>query len=76
MAAKDRAPAMIELALTGTYLGTPHDVATQVLEYNRRYGNRVHVVLRCNYPGMDAAAVTNQVRLWGSAAAIARLRTN
>jgi len=57
-------------------LGTPNDVATQVLEYNRRYGNRVHVVLRCNYPGMDAAAVTNQVRLWGSAAAIARLRTN
>jgi len=57
-------------------LGTPHDVATQVLEYNRRYGNRVHVVLRCNYPGMNAAAVTNQLRLWGSAAAIARLRTN
>jgi len=57
-------------------LGTPNDVATQVLEYNRRYGNRVHVVLRCNYPGMDTAAVTNQLRLWGSAAAIARLRTN
>lgn len=57
-------------------LGTPDDVATQVMEYSRRYGDRVHVVLRCNYPGMDAAAVTNQLRLWGSAAAKARLLTN
>jgi alkanesulfonate monooxygenase SsuD/methylene tetrahydromethanopterin reductase-like flavin-dependent oxidoreductase (luciferase family) len=57
-------------------LGTPDEVATQVKEYGRRYGDRVHVVLRCNYPGMDAAAVTSQLRLWGSAAAKARSLTN
>lgn len=57
-------------------LGTPDEVARQALEYSRRYGERVHVVLRCNYPGMDAAPVTKQLRLWGSAASKARSLTN
>ena len=38
-------------------LGTPDEVAAQAAEYRRRYGERVHLVLRCNYPGMPAAAV-------------------
>jgi hypothetical protein len=29
-------------------------------------------VLRCNYPGMPADAVSNQIRLWGQAAAEVR----
>ncbi|MEP6751852.1 MAG: LLM class flavin-dependent oxidoreductase [Candidatus Dormiibacterota bacterium] len=49
-------------------LGTPHEVAEQAGEYRRRYGDRVHLVLRCNYPGMAAEAVADQVRLWGLAA--------
>jgi alkanesulfonate monooxygenase SsuD/methylene tetrahydromethanopterin reductase-like flavin-dependent oxidoreductase (luciferase family) len=49
-------------------LGTTDEVAEQVGEYRRRYGDRVHLVLRCNYPGMSALAVAEQVRLWGSAA--------
>jgi len=53
-------------------LGTPESVAEQALEYRRRYGDRVHVVLRCNYPGMPAAAVAEQIRLWGAAAEAAR----
>jgi alkanesulfonate monooxygenase SsuD/methylene tetrahydromethanopterin reductase-like flavin-dependent oxidoreductase (luciferase family) len=53
-------------------LGSPDDVADQVAEYRRRYGDRVHLVLRCNYPGMPATAVAEQVRLWGMAAQIAR----
>jgi len=53
-------------------LGTPAEVADQAAEYTRRYGDRVHLVLRCNYPGMANEAVTNQLRLWGEAAAIAR----
>jgi alkanesulfonate monooxygenase SsuD/methylene tetrahydromethanopterin reductase-like flavin-dependent oxidoreductase (luciferase family) len=57
-------------------LGTPGEVAKQVLEYSRRYGDRVHLVLRCNYPGMPFAAVANQLRLWGLAAAKARSVTN
>jgi alkanesulfonate monooxygenase SsuD/methylene tetrahydromethanopterin reductase-like flavin-dependent oxidoreductase (luciferase family) len=49
-------------------LGTPSDVAEQADAYRRRYGDRVHLVLRCNYPGMPAPAVAEQVRLWGLAA--------
>ena len=52
-------------------LGTPADVAQQVAEYRRRYGDRVHVVLRCNYPGMPAEAVQRQIRLWGQVAKLA-----
>jgi alkanesulfonate monooxygenase SsuD/methylene tetrahydromethanopterin reductase-like flavin-dependent oxidoreductase (luciferase family) len=54
-------------------LGTPSDVAQQAAEYRRRYGERVHLVLRCNYPGMAAEAVAEQLRLWGLAANAARL---
>lgn len=53
-------------------VGTPADVAEQTIEYLRRYGDRVHLVLRCNYPGMPAPAVAEQIRFWGEAAAIAR----
>ena len=53
-------------------LGAPDDVAHQAREYRRRYGDRVHLVLRCNYPGMAAAAVEEQVRLFGLAARMAR----
>jgi alkanesulfonate monooxygenase SsuD/methylene tetrahydromethanopterin reductase-like flavin-dependent oxidoreductase (luciferase family) len=56
-------------------LGAPDDVAAQAAEYRRRYGERVHVVLRCNYPGMTAAAVSRQITLWGEAAKIVP-RTN
>jgi alkanesulfonate monooxygenase SsuD/methylene tetrahydromethanopterin reductase-like flavin-dependent oxidoreductase (luciferase family) len=50
--------------------GTPADVAEQAREYGRRYGDRVHLVLRCNYPGMPAPAVAEQIRLWGEAASL------
>jgi alkanesulfonate monooxygenase SsuD/methylene tetrahydromethanopterin reductase-like flavin-dependent oxidoreductase (luciferase family) len=53
-------------------LGAPEEVADQALEYRRRYGDRVHIVLRCNYPGMPAPAVAEQLRLFGSAARMAR----
>jgi alkanesulfonate monooxygenase SsuD/methylene tetrahydromethanopterin reductase-like flavin-dependent oxidoreductase (luciferase family) len=57
-------------------LGSPDDVAAQVQDYRRRYGERVHVVLRCNYPGMTAPAVAEQISLWGRAADRARSSTN
>ena len=53
-------------------LGTPDQVAGQALGYRRRYGPRVHLVLRCNYPGMSAPAVAEQIQLWGKAARAAR----
>jgi len=54
-------------------LGSAGDVAEQAGEYRRRYGDRVHIVLRCNYPGMAGDAVAEQVRLWGLAANSARV---
>ena len=56
-------------------LGAPSEVAEQAGEYRRRYGDRVHLVLRCNYPGMAAPAVAEQVRLWSLAAQAARADT-
>jgi alkanesulfonate monooxygenase SsuD/methylene tetrahydromethanopterin reductase-like flavin-dependent oxidoreductase (luciferase family) len=53
-------------------IGTPTEVAQQAAEYRSRYGDRVHLVLRCNYPGMSTPAVANQLRLWGVAASLAR----
>lgn len=53
-------------------VGTPAEVADQAEEYRRRYGDRVHLVLRCNYPGMPTTAVAEQVRLWGMAARLVR----
>jgi alkanesulfonate monooxygenase SsuD/methylene tetrahydromethanopterin reductase-like flavin-dependent oxidoreductase (luciferase family) len=52
-------------------LGAPADVAGQADEYRRRYGDRVQLVLRCNYPGMSATTVANQLRLFGMAAHMA-----
>lgn len=57
-------------------LGTPREVAEQACEYRRRYGDRVEIVLRCNYPGMAAPAVERQLTLWAQAAGEARLLTN
>ena len=53
-------------------LGTPEEVAGQADAYRRRFGDRVHLVLRCNYPGMTAESVTRQISLWGEAARRAR----
>jgi alkanesulfonate monooxygenase SsuD/methylene tetrahydromethanopterin reductase-like flavin-dependent oxidoreductase (luciferase family) len=53
-------------------LGTVTEVTEQAAEYRKRFGERVHLVLRCNYPGMDAAAVARQIELWGASAKLAR----
>jgi alkanesulfonate monooxygenase SsuD/methylene tetrahydromethanopterin reductase-like flavin-dependent oxidoreductase (luciferase family) len=53
-------------------LGTPEKVSHQAGEYRNRYGDRVHLVLRCNYPGMEAQAVIEQLNLWGAAAELTR----
>lgn len=55
------------------FLGTPMEVADQAREYRDRFGDRVHLVLRCNYPGMGAEVVRRQLELWGEAAARARI---
>jgi alkanesulfonate monooxygenase SsuD/methylene tetrahydromethanopterin reductase-like flavin-dependent oxidoreductase (luciferase family) len=47
-------------------LGNVSEVAQQAGEYRTKYGDRVHLVLRCNYPGMEAQAVEEQIKLWGN----------
>jgi alkanesulfonate monooxygenase SsuD/methylene tetrahydromethanopterin reductase-like flavin-dependent oxidoreductase (luciferase family) len=56
-------------------LGTASEVSEQALEYVGRYGDRVHLVLRCNYPGMSDSAVRRQIELWGEAAQMVRTKT-
>jgi alkanesulfonate monooxygenase SsuD/methylene tetrahydromethanopterin reductase-like flavin-dependent oxidoreductase (luciferase family) len=56
-------------------LGTPAEVCEQVIEYRRKFGDRVTVSLRCNYPGMSPSAVEHQLRLWAQVADLARSKT-
>jgi alkanesulfonate monooxygenase SsuD/methylene tetrahydromethanopterin reductase-like flavin-dependent oxidoreductase (luciferase family) len=53
-------------------LGTPEEVGKQARQYRLRYGDRVEIVLRLNYPGMPADAVRDQIAMWGEAANLAR----
>jgi alkanesulfonate monooxygenase SsuD/methylene tetrahydromethanopterin reductase-like flavin-dependent oxidoreductase (luciferase family) len=49
-------------------LGSRKQVAAQVLEYHRMFGDRLHFVLRLEYPGQDPARSENAIRLWGQVA--------
>ncbi len=53
-------------------LGNPEQVARLVLDYRRRFGDRLHFVLRVNYPGQDPDRSDRGVRLWGEVAAMVR----
>jgi alkanesulfonate monooxygenase SsuD/methylene tetrahydromethanopterin reductase-like flavin-dependent oxidoreductase (luciferase family) len=49
-------------------LGNAKQVTEQVLEYRRLFGDRLHFVLRLNYPGQDPARSERATRLWGEVA--------
>lgn len=53
-------------------LGGRAEVAEEVLEYQRRFGDRLHFVLRLNYPGQDPASSDLAVRAWGDVAWMVR----
>lgn len=53
-------------------LGSPDQVLEQVLVYHKAFGDRVHLVLRLSYPGMDARAIGQAIRLYGDVAREAR----
>ncbi|HVD48021.1 MAG TPA: LLM class flavin-dependent oxidoreductase [Candidatus Limnocylindria bacterium] len=53
-------------------LGSSKEVARQVLEYHRMFGDRLHFVLRLNYPGQDPERSDRAVELWGEVAATVR----
>ena len=58
-------------------LGDREQVTREVLEYHRQFGDRLHFILRLNYPGQDPARSDRAIELWGEVASAVRreLRT-
>ncbi len=55
-------------------LGTRDEVAAQVLEYRRLFGDRLHFIMRLDYPGQDPEVSDAAVRAFGDVATIVRMR--
>jgi alkanesulfonate monooxygenase SsuD/methylene tetrahydromethanopterin reductase-like flavin-dependent oxidoreductase (luciferase family) len=55
-------------------LGTKDEVAAQVLEYRRLFGDRLHFIMRLDYPGQDPDVSDAGVRAFGDVATIVRMR--
>lgn len=55
-------------------LGNTEQVVEQVLEYHRMFGDRLHFVMRLNYPGQDPVRSDRAVRAWGEVAKLVRGR--
>jgi len=53
-------------------LGNREQVAEQVLEYHRMFGDRLHFVMRLDYPGQDPARSDRAVERWAEVAAAVR----
>ncbi|MHB8620582.1 MAG: LLM class flavin-dependent oxidoreductase [Chloroflexota bacterium] len=49
-------------------LGTPAEVEDEIDRYRQQFGDRLHLVLRLNYPGAPAEEVEMAIRLLGSVA--------
>ncbi len=55
-------------------LGNSSEVTEQVLAYHRMFGDRLHFILRLDYPGQDVARSERAIELWGQVAASVRER--
>lgn len=53
-------------------LGNTEQVTEQVLEYHRVFGERLHFIMRLDYPGQDPARSDRAVEAWGAVAASVR----
>ena len=53
-------------------LGTRAEVTQQVLEYHRMFGDRMHFIMRLDYPGQDPDVSDAGVRAFGDVAAAVR----
>jgi alkanesulfonate monooxygenase SsuD/methylene tetrahydromethanopterin reductase-like flavin-dependent oxidoreductase (luciferase family) len=53
-------------------LGNKEQVAEQVLEYHRMFGDRLNFILRLDYPGQDRARSERALQLWGEVAGSVR----
>ena len=55
-------------------LGTRDEVAAQILEYRRLFGDRLHFIMRLDYPGQDPDVSDAGLRALGDVAKIVRMR--
>jgi alkanesulfonate monooxygenase SsuD/methylene tetrahydromethanopterin reductase-like flavin-dependent oxidoreductase (luciferase family) len=55
-------------------LGNAAEVTEQVIEYHRLFGDRLHFVMRLNYPGQDPTRSDRAVELWAEVASEVRRR--
>jgi alkanesulfonate monooxygenase SsuD/methylene tetrahydromethanopterin reductase-like flavin-dependent oxidoreductase (luciferase family) len=53
-------------------LGNREQVARHVLDYRRMFGDRLHFVLRLNYPGQDPKRSDRAIEAWADVAAAVR----
>jgi alkanesulfonate monooxygenase SsuD/methylene tetrahydromethanopterin reductase-like flavin-dependent oxidoreductase (luciferase family) len=53
-------------------LGNRDQVARQVVEYHRRFGDRLHFMMRLNYPGQDPSRSDRAIEVWGQVAEAVR----
>ena len=53
-------------------LGGGEQVVQQVLDYRRRFGDRLHFILRLNYPGQDPVSSERAIRAFGEVATMVR----
>ncbi len=53
-------------------LGGREEVARQVLDYHRMFGDRLHFILRLNYPGQDPKRSDEAIDAWAEVAAAVR----
>lgn len=53
-------------------IGSSGDVVEQILACRQRFGDRTHVVLRLDYPGMDRPTVAAAIRAYGEVAETVR----
>lgn len=53
-------------------LGSREEVAKQVLEYRRMFGDRLHFVMRLDYPGQDPERSDRAVERWAEVADMVR----
>jgi alkanesulfonate monooxygenase SsuD/methylene tetrahydromethanopterin reductase-like flavin-dependent oxidoreductase (luciferase family) len=53
-------------------LGSREEVVRQVLDYHRMFGDRLHFILRLNYPGQDPRQSDKAIEAWAEVAAEVR----
>jgi alkanesulfonate monooxygenase SsuD/methylene tetrahydromethanopterin reductase-like flavin-dependent oxidoreductase (luciferase family) len=53
-------------------LGNREQGAREVIEYHRRFGDRLHFILRLNYPGQDPKRSDRAIELWADVARTVR----